>query len=112
MENRINIVSRKDANVITHDGKFHADDIVAVGLLSIIKKVNVARTRDLREISENALILDVGFEYDGKRKFDHHQGLKERRDNGSSYASAGLIWKHFYSQILEKFNIISDEEKK
>lgn len=112
MENRINIVSRKDANVITHDGKFHADDIVAIGLLSIIKKVDVARTRDLREIPENALILDVGGRYDGKRYFDHHQGLKERRDNGSSYASAGLIWKHFYSKILEKFNIISDEEKK
>ena len=112
MENRINIVNSKHANVITHDGKFHADDIVAVGLISIIKKVNVARTRDLREIPENALIVDVGGRYDGKRYFDHHQGLKERRDNGSSYASAGLIWKHFYSQILEKFNIISDEEKK
>ena len=112
MENRINIVNSKHANVITHDGKFHADGIVAVGLISIIKKVNVARTRDLREIPENALIVDVGGRYDGKRYFDHHQGLKERRDNGSSYASAGLIWKHFYSQILEKFNIISDEEKK
>ena len=112
MKNRIKIVSRKDANVITHDGKFHADDIVAIGLLSIIKKVSVARTRDLREISENALIVDVGGRYDGKRYFDHHQGLKEKRYNGSSYASAGLIWKHFYSQILEKFNIISDEEKK
>ena len=112
MENRINIVSIKDANVITHDGKFHADDIVAIGLLSIIKKVDVARTRDLREIPENALILDVGGRYDGKRYFDHHQGLEQKRNSGSSYASAGLIWKHFYSQILEKFNIISDEEKK
>lgn len=112
MENRIKIVSRKDANVITHDGKFHADDIVAIGLLSIIKKVDVARTRDLREIPENALILDVGGRYDGKRYFDHHQGLEQKRNSGSSYASAGLIWKHFYSQILEKFNIISEEEKK
>ena len=112
MENRINIVNSKHANVITHDGKFHADDIVAIGLLSIIKKVDVARTRDLREIPENALILDVGGRYDGKRYFDHHQGLEQKRNSGSSYASAGLIWKHFYSQILEKFNIISEEEKK
>lgn len=112
MENRIKIVSRKDANVITHDGKFHADDVFAVAILSFLKEIKLARSRNTEGVSDDKILIDVGFKYDGKRKFDHHQGLKERRDNGSSYASAGLIWKHFYSQILEKFNIISDEEKK
>ena len=91
MENRIKIVSRKDANVITHSGEFHADDVFAVAILSFLKEIKLTRTRDIGVLNDDTIIVDIGGKYDGKRYFDHHQGLKEKRDNGSSYASAGLI---------------------
>ena len=47
MENRIKIVSRKDANVITHSGEFHADDVFAVAILSFLKEIKLTRTRDI-----------------------------------------------------------------
>lgn len=105
MENRIKIVSRKDANVITHSGEFHADDVFAVAILSFLKEIKLTRTRDIEGVSNDTIIVDVGFEYDGKRKFDHHQGLMITRKNGGNFASAGLIWMHYGKEILEKNNL-------
>ena len=105
MENRINIVNSKHANVITHSGEFHADDVFAVAILSFLKEIKLTRTRDIGASNDDTIIVDVGGRYDGKRYFDHHQGLKEKRDNGSSYASAGLIWMHYGKEILEKNNL-------
>lgn len=104
MENRIKIVSKKDANVITHSGEFHADDVFAVAILSFLKEIKLTRTRDIEGVSNDTIIVDVGFEYDGKRKFDHHQGLMIKRKNGENFASAGLIWMHYGKEILEKNN--------
>ena len=67
MENRIKIVSKKDANVITHSGEFHADDVFAVAILSFLKEIKLTRTRDIEGVSNDTIIVDVGFEYDGKR---------------------------------------------
>lgn len=104
MENRIKIVSRKDANVITHSGEFHADDVFAVAILSFLKEIKLTRTRDIEGVSDDKILIDVGFKYDGKRKFDHHQGLMIKRKNGGNFASAGLIWMHYGKEILEKNN--------
>ena len=105
MENRIKIVSRKDANVITHSGEFHADDVFAVAILSFLKEIKLARSRNTEGVSNDTIIVDVGLEYDGKRKFDHHQGLMIKRKNGGNFASAGLIWMHYGKEILEKNNL-------
>lgn len=103
MENRIKIVSRKDANVITHSGEFHADDVFAVAILSFLKEIKLTRTRDIGVPNDDTIIVDVGGRYDGKRYFDHHQGLITRK-NGGNFASAGLIWMHYGKEILEKNN--------
>ena len=105
MENRINIVSIKDANVITHSGEFHADDVFAVAILSFLKEIKLTRTRDIEGVSDDKILIDVGFKYDGKRKFDHHQGLMIKRKNGGNFASTGLIWMHYGKEILEKNNL-------
>ena len=104
MENRIKIVSRKDANVITHSGEFHADDVFAVAILSFLKEIKLTRTRDIGVPNDDTIIVDVGGRYDGKRYFDHHQGLI-RRKNGGNFASAGLIWMLYGKEILEKNNL-------
>ena len=103
MENRIKIVSRKDANVITHSGEFHADDVFAVAILSFLKEIKLTRTRDIGVPNDDTIIVDVGGRYDGKRYFDHHQRLITRK-NGGNFASAGLIWMHYGKEILEKNN--------
>ena len=52
--------------------------------------VVVFRTRDKEKIRKSDIVIDVGEEYDGKTKFDHHQF--EVSDE-HPFSSAGLIWK-------------------
>ncbi len=96
----------KKINVVTHDSRFHADDLFAVSVLDLVfkGKIKVTRTRDEKLIKEADIVLDVGGIYDiDKNRFDHHQ--KEGagiRENGIPYASFGLIWKHFGRQLCSE----------
>lgn len=88
--------------IVTHDGKFHADDVFAVAVLLLFEKgAGVARTRDREKIAAADFVVDVGEVYDVKRnRFDHHQ--KEgagARKNQIPYAAFGLVWKHVGEQI-------------
>ncbi len=89
----------KKIKVVTHDSRFHADDVFAIATLSLVfgNKIKITRTRDQKIIDAADIVLDVGNVYDTeKNRFDHHQ--KEGagiRENGIPYASFGLIWKHF-----------------
>ncbi|MES2059609.1 MAG: MYG1 family protein [Patescibacteria group bacterium] len=89
--------------IITHNGKFHADDVFAVATLELAhpdEKFDVRRTRDKGEIAAGDFVVDVGGEYDGKKFFDHHQsGGAGIRENGIPYASFGLVWKEFGAVI-------------
>ena len=98
----MNIKTVKDvakANVITHSGVFHADEVLATVILSkLMEEVTVCRTFKVPEdISEDVIVYDIGF-----GKFDHHQkGGNGCRDNGVPYAAAGLVWKEFGHAIVE-----------
>ncbi|MCR4284078.1 MAG: MYG1 family protein [Parcubacteria group bacterium] len=86
--------------IITHNGKFHSDDVFAVATLGLVlgdEPFEVLRTRDLEIIKSGDYVLDIGGEYDeGNNKFDHHQiGGAGERENGIPYASFGLVWKKF-----------------
>lgn len=87
-----------NADLITHSGSFHADDVMATVILSkYFGNVTVCRTTEIKgKIRKKAVIYDIG---DGK--FDHHQiGGNGQRDNGVPYASCGLIWKNFGPKVL------------
>lgn len=90
----------KMLNIVTHNGKFHADDVFAVALITLYldsksQLYNIVRTRNVDVISEADMVVDVGREYNStKYRFDHHQGDIAARDNGVPYASFGLVWKH------------------
>lgn len=79
-------------NIITHNGIFHADEVVAVALLKYhLEGVGeVIRTRDhelIRMASKTSYIIDVGGVYDNNNyMFDHHQ-------DASLPCSAVLVWK-------------------
>jgi uncharacterized UPF0160 family protein len=103
--------------VITHSGSFHADDVCAVSVLSLLYKKNgseieVTRTRDAALIAAGDIVLDVGGKYDDAKFFDHHQqGGAGARPNGIPYASFGLIWKHFGEEYCGSKNVAEKFDK-
>lgn len=91
--------------IITHNDRFHADDVFSVATLSLIfnGEIEVIRTRDKEIIDSGDIVLDVGDIYDpSKNRYDHHMpegaGVRE---NGIPYASFGLIWKHFGKEYCD-----------
>ena len=119
----------RDANhilLVTHGANFHPDDVFAVatallyygvdktglgkflkGYAEIQKKhsgefVRVVRTLDKKVMDKATVLMDIGREYDEKRnRFDHHQeGGAGKREEGTPYASFGLVWKKFGKKIV------------
>jgi len=88
---------------VTHDGTFHADDLFSTATLSILNKGNIKiiRTRDSEIIKGADYVYDVGGIYDPSiNRFDHHQKRGAGvRENGTPYASFGLVWKTYGEQI-------------
>ena len=90
--------------IVTHDAKFHTDDVFAVATLLILlgkENCEVTRTRDEEVIKTGDYVVDVGQIYDESlNKFDHHQaGGAGERENGIPYASFGLVWKKFGEEV-------------
>ncbi len=88
--------------IVTHNGKFHADDVFAVATLLLkLGDCTVVRSRDVSVINSADYVVDVGFSYDPSRnKFDHHQeGGAGVRQNGIPYASFGLVWKKYGEEL-------------
>lgn len=90
--------------LITHDDRFHADDVFATATLQIIfgdKITKIVRTRDEEEFKTADIIYDVGGVYNSaQNKFDHHQaGYNEKQENGIPYSSFGLIWKKWGEEL-------------
>lgn len=99
---------QKTLNVVTHDGKFHADEVFGVATLYLWAEkenldIKIIRTRDKEIIEKGDIVLDVGGIYDeSKKRFDHHQtGGAGKRQNGLPFASFGLVWKA-YGELICK----------
>ena len=79
----------------THNGVFHADEVLAIALLLWQLNYELEEVRIIRSRDENMLALadatvDVGGRYDeSKNYFDHHQFEKTNSLYGKS--SAGLV---------------------
>ncbi|WP_319784163.1 MYG1 family protein [Oceanisphaera sp. IT1-181] len=90
--------------IVTHGGKFHADDVFSVAALTyLFPDANVIRTRDGQLIADADIVVDVGQEYDSETgRFDHHQrNGAGARDNGIPYSSFGLVWCHYGLEICQ-----------
>ena len=73
---------------ITHNGRFHADDVFSAALLKILNpQIHIERKNSVPE-GYPGLVFDLG---DGQ--FDHHGARSQFRENGVQYASFGLFWK-------------------
>ena len=89
--------------IVTHSGKFHADDAWAVAALKILfPQAQVVRTRDPAHVASADFAVDVGGVWDpATGRFDHHQkGFAGARPSGVPYASAGLVWREYGARCV------------
>ena len=91
-----------EAQLVTHAGVFHADEVFATVVLSkLIDKENITLCR-ISAITQNekGIVYDIGY-----GEYDHHQpGGNGERLNGVKYAAFGLIWKAFGKEYLKSIN--------
>ena len=89
--------------IVTHNGKFHADDAWAVAVLHILfPEAEIVRTRESAIIEAADFVVDVGGVWDpAAGRFDHHQkGFDGARASGVPYASAGLVWREYGARCV------------
>lgn len=98
---------RDHINIITHNNRFHADEVVGSALLKIflgiyqdlpVHVIRLPHANEVNELIKPALelgcyhysfILDTGRSYDGRTYFDHHQEAVE--DMLEPKATAGRV---------------------
>ncbi len=91
-------------NLFTHNGLFHADDVFATAMLSLLSEdVNIVRGSEdeIPEDTSSWIIYDIG-----GGELDHHT-IECKENNGTHpdtnipYAACGLVWRKYYEQILD-----------
>lgn len=93
--NAIKIETIDNATHVTHGGVFHADEVMATAILSMIGPIALNRTFCVPEDCK-AFVYDIG-----GGEYDHHQrGGNGARENGVPYSSAGLIWRDFGHELV------------
>lgn len=89
--------------VVTHDGGFHSDELLAVALLSIkYENVSIIRNRDYKSCDYD-YIVDLGGVYDPQSgQFDHHQDSYT-----GSLSAAGMVAEYigFSHPIISNVDI-------
>jgi len=107
-KNLIITKNMNEADLITHSGTFHADEVFSTTLLlQILDKdiIKICRTSSKIE-NTNAIVYDIGY-----GKYDHHQpGGNGERENGIKYSSFGLVWRDFGREYLKKINVEDIDE--
>ncbi|PTX52282.1 uncharacterized UPF0160 family protein [Gemmobacter caeni] len=99
--------AREVRRLITHDGRFHADEVLATAVLTrLFPEAEVVRTRDqglVQDPFSPDIIYDVGGVYEpARRRFDHHQPGAPTRPNGDPYSAFGLIWARYAAPYLRQ----------
>ena len=94
---------------ITHNGKFHCDDVCCAALLRIIySDIQIVRQSTIDcdpDNIKNTIVFDIG-----NGKYDHHD-TPEYRPNGVQYASFGKMFRDFakYIPISKSVETFMDE---
>ena len=102
------LTKSKESTIVTHDGKFHGDDVLACMIMAHVSDRNIIiRTRDQDIISTADYVIDVGRDYDGNTKFDHHQ-FDEKSDMYGK-AAAGLVWYRYGYDYIRKLDPTIDD---
>jgi uncharacterized UPF0160 family protein len=94
-----------EANLVTHGGTFHPDDVFSTVLMSkIVDNPVVYRANASTATYPDKLLYDIGF-----GEFDHHGPDALMRNPKIKYSSFGLLWKRFGKEYLTKITTDVDE---
>ncbi len=89
-------------NAITHNGTFHADEVMSTAILSHIcatGMVSVLRTQKVDDTLKTP--MTIVYDIDGGA-YDHHQpGGNGARPNGVPYSSCGLLWRDYGMNVCK-----------
>lgn len=96
--------------IATHDGAFHADDVLATAILTtIFPSHQIIRTRDPDILEMADIVVDVGGSYDHRaRRYDHHMPNPPMDRYEHILSSAGLVWRHYCRSYLRAIGIPKD----
>lgn len=85
----------------SHSGNFHADDVFAIGALTLLHpEYRILRSRDPEIWAQCDYLVDVGGVYDHEKKiYDHHFKDGPEYEDGLRMSSIGLVWKHYGAEI-------------
>lgn len=90
-----------EANLVTHTGSFHPDDVFSTAFLSrLVENPILIRTTNAQDAQPNAIVYDIGF-----GKFDHHGTDARYRTEPYEkikYCSFGLLWEEYGLNFLKK----------
>lgn len=93
----------------THDGCFHADEVIAtVLLLSLNPKIIIHRVNSVSDeiqLNPKNIVYDIGL-----GEFDHHQANRCINDFGYPYSAFGLLWEEFGREYLIKKGFVRIED--
>lgn len=90
----------------THDGTFHCDECLAIGMLKTLPefaKSTIIRTRKMDLLNQCDIVVDVGSEYNAEsNRLDHHQREFSRTfpSHSTRLSSAGLVFEKFGKSII------------
>lgn len=95
--------------ILTHDGKFQTDEVLAIALISFMyPNFDLTRSRK-QNIEDFEWVVDVGGIYDPTRNlYDHHQkGYHETWNENTTtlLSSSGLVFRDNWENILTSLNI-------
>jgi uncharacterized UPF0160 family protein len=108
------IAKKRHTQIATHNGCFHADDVIAVAMLKLLPEyqdAQVLRTRDQSLLDKADVVVDVGSKYDPDTlRFDHHQvtfahtinSLCPEKPWTVRLSSSGLVFHHFGRRLLKQ----------
>lgn len=98
----------QEANLITHDSKFHPDDVFSTMFLSKFIENPIVYRASVKDVptKSDAIIYDIGF-----GEFDHHGPNARYRENSKiKYCSFGLLWEKYGRDYLKTLNPVDVEE--
>ncbi|MFZ4772622.1 MAG: MYG1 family protein [Chlamydiia bacterium] len=101
------MLKEKHQGVVTHDGPFHADEIIACAQLvyvGLIQKTEIHRSRDPEVIGRFQFVVDVGGLYDESQfHFDHHQSSYKGELSAAGMVAKFLLNQGFYDEASYQF---------
>ncbi|CAD25710.1 similarity to HYPOTHETICAL PROTEIN YEY6_yeast [Encephalitozoon cuniculi GB-M1] len=101
--------------LVTHDGKFHLDEVMATAvLLKIYPDSEIVRTRSSAVVRSGDIVYDVGRSFDPEaNRYDHHQESFNETFSPKhkiKLSSSGLIYKYYGEKFLEKYGLNRTDE--